>query len=87
MRITVDLPEDIAAHLAGQGENVSRAALEGLALEEYRARRLSTSQLRRLLGFDTRAQVHAFLKEHGVYLHYTLDDLERDRQAGEAFPR
>lgn len=87
MRITVDLPEDIAAHLAGQGENVSRAALEGLALEEYRARRLSTSQLRRLLGFDTRAQVHAFLKEHGVYLHYTLDDLEHDRQAGEAFPR
>jgi hypothetical protein len=27
------------------------------------------------------------LKEHGVYLHYTQDDLEHDRQAGDAFPQ
>ena len=87
MRITLELPEDIAAHLAGEGENLSRAALEALALEEYRARRLSTSQLRRLLGYDTKVQAHAFLKQHGVYLDYTQDDLEHDRQAGDAFHR
>ena len=85
MRITLDLPEDIAAHLAAQGENLSRAALEAFALEAYRARKLSTAQLRRLLGYHTRTQVHAFLKEHGVYLHYTQDDLDHDRQAGDAF--
>ena len=60
MRITVRVPEDIAAHLAAQGENLSRAALEAFALEEYRARKLSTAQLRRLLGYHTRTQVHAF---------------------------
>jgi hypothetical protein len=32
-------------------------------------------------------QVHAFLKEHGVYLHYTHDDLEHDRHAGDALLR
>ena len=85
MRITLDLPEDIAAHLAAKGENLSRAALEALALEEYRAQKLSTAQLRRLLGYHTRTEVHAFLKQHGVYLHYTQEDLEHDRQAGDAF--
>ena len=85
MLITLDLPEDIAADLEAKGENLSRAALEAFAVEEYRAQKLSTAQLRRLLGYDTRPQVHAFLKEHGVYLHYTHDDLEHDRQAGDAF--
>ncbi len=87
MQITLELPEDIAAHLASKGENLSRAALEALALEEYRAQKLSTAQLRRLLGYHSKIQVHAFLKEHGVYLHYTQDDLEHDRQAGDAFPQ
>ena len=82
MRITLELPEDIAAHLAAKGENLSRSALEAFALEAYRAQKLSTAQLRRLLGYHTRTQVHAFLKQHGVYLHYTHDDLEHDRQAG-----
>lgn len=87
MQITLDLPEDIAAHLTRKGENLSRAALEALALEEYREHRLSMSQLRRLLGYHTKVQVHAFLKQHGVYLDYTHDDLEHDRHAGDAFPQ
>ena len=87
MLITLELPEDIATHLAAKGENLSRAALEAFALEEYRARKLSTGQLRRLLGYHTRTQVYTFLKQHGVYLHYTPDDLEHDRQAGDAFRR
>ena len=85
MRITLELPEDIAAHLASKGENLPRAALEALAVEAYRAQKLSTAQLRRLLGFNTKVQVHAFLKERGVYLNYTQDDLEHDRRAGDAF--
>jgi hypothetical protein len=87
MRITLDVPEDIAADLAAKGENLPRAALEALAIEEYRAQRLSTAQLRRLLGYQIRMQAHAFLKKHGVYLHYTLADVEHDRQAGDALPR
>ena len=86
MKVSLELPEDIATHLAAKGENLSRAALEAFALEAYRAQKLSTGQLRRLLGYHTRMQVHAFLKQHGVYLHYTQDDLEHDRQAGDAFP-
>lgn len=80
MQITLELPEDIAAHLATKGENLPRAALEAFALEEYRSHKLSTAQIRRLLGYQTRMEVDGFLKEHGVELEYTLEDLERDRE-------
>jgi hypothetical protein len=85
--ITVSLPEDIANQLAAAPGDLPRAALEGLALEGYRTGKISSAQLRRMLGFATRIQVHAFLKAHGVVLHYGPDDLEHDRQAGEALAR
>jgi hypothetical protein len=84
MQITLELPEDIAAELAVKGEDLSRTALEAFALEAYRAQKLSTAQLRRLLGYQTRMQVHAFLKGRGVFLHCTVADLEHDRRAGDA---
>jgi hypothetical protein len=31
-------------------------------------------------------EVHAFLKQHGVYLHYDLADLEQDRKTSQALP-
>jgi predicted HTH domain antitoxin len=82
-QVTLDLPEVLSSFLTSSGQNLERAALEAIALEAYRERKLSTAQLRRLLGYHTRTQVHAFLKEHGVYLHYGLADLEHDRQAGD----
>jgi hypothetical protein len=81
MTITLELPEEIARHLASQWQDLSRVALESLALEAYRAHKLSTEQMRRLLGFDTREQLDGFLKQHDVWLDYSLDDLERDRDA------
>jgi Uncharacterised protein family (UPF0175) len=54
--------------------------LEALAAEGYRTEALSEEQVRRVLGYQTRFEVHAFLKEHGVALHYTVADLEEDRQ-------
>ena len=83
-QVTLDLPEELSAFLAASGRNLERAAVEAIALEAYRANKVSTAQLRRLLGYQTRMQVHAFLKEHGVYLHYGLAGLEHDRQAGDA---
>lgn len=80
MKVTLDLPEDIARELAASGPDLSRAALEALALEGYRTGRLSESQVRRLLNFGTRYQVHGFLKEHGVPLRYSERDLERDME-------
>lgn len=80
MTITVELPEDIAAHLASRGEDIPRAVLEAFALNEYVAGHLTHAQLQRVLRLENRMEADAFLKAHGVELEYTEHDLERDRE-------
>ena len=79
LKITLELPEEIAHGLEFRWKDLPRAALERLALEAYRSHELTTAQPRRLLGFETRMQVDAFLKEHGVY-DFTAVDFEDDRK-------
>ncbi len=76
--ITIGLPEELTEALARSGGDLSRAALEALATEAYRERKISYAQLRQLLGFDTRVEVDSFLKDRGVELEYTYEDLQRD---------
>ena len=79
MQITLELPEDIGQELQSKWKDLPRAALESLALESYRSRALTAAQLRTLLGFETRMQVDAFLKEHEIY-DFTAADFEQDRE-------
>jgi hypothetical protein len=76
MRITLDLPDELAASLT-PGQDPSRAALEALGLEAYRRRRISGYQLRTLLGLPSRWDLHALLKEHQIDM-YTVEDFEKD---------
>jgi hypothetical protein len=75
---TVRIPDDLARRL-GTGGEVERRVLEALALEEFRQGHLSRADLRRLLGFSTRAKLDEFLTAHEVFGTYTAEDLERDR--------
>jgi hypothetical protein len=54
MRITLEISEDIARQFAVNPEGLSLAALEALAIEGARSGKLTTEQVRRLLGFSTR---------------------------------
>lgn len=91
MRLTIQLPADIAAALGDHWNDVPRRALEAIAIDAYRTGALTEAQVRRLLGVDTRFQVHALLKAHFVPLHYTNADLEDDlrthRELGILSPR
>ena len=80
MQFTLDLPDELSAALAASAQDLPRAALEAIALEAYRERKLTTAQLRRLLGFDSRYELDGFLKQHEVWLEYTWQDLEHDRE-------
>jgi predicted HTH domain antitoxin len=80
MTVMLELPDDLASAFTSSGPDLGRATLEALALEGYRTRRLTEADVRRILGFETRMEVHGFLKERGVALHYTVQDLEHDRQ-------
>ena len=80
MQIMFELPEDIAQGLESRWKDLPRAALESLALEAYRSQALTAAQFRRLLGFGTRMQVDAFLKEHEIY-DFTAADFEQERES------
>jgi predicted HTH domain antitoxin len=80
-QVTLDIPDELSAALTVPGRELSRSVFEALALEAYRERKLSTAQLRRLLGFETRYELDGFLKAHEVWLEYGVEDLERDREA------
>ncbi len=83
MEITFNIPDELARQVTPEGQDPARVALEALALEGYRSGLLSESAVRRMLGFETRMEVHAFLKKHHVYLHYDLADLEQDQAAAQ----
>ena len=80
MNLTIQIPDDLVQRLNAAGGDLSRRALEALALEEYKIGHLTSAELRRLLGFRTRIALDEFLKAHGVFLDYTLADLEQERQ-------
>jgi hypothetical protein len=81
MDLTVHIPDDIAVRLKEAGErDLSRRALEGLALEEYKNARITKAELRRRLGFGTRYKLDGFLKAHNVLEAYTIEDLDRERE-------
>jgi hypothetical protein len=89
MNVQVQIPDELARFFLADGEpsppDLPRAVLEALALEGYRSRRLSESQVRRLLQMETRIEVHAFMKAHGVPLDYSALDLENDLRSIEGF--
>lgn len=80
MQVTLDLPDELSAALAPSGQDLPRAAFEAMAIEAYRERKISTVQLRRILGFESRYELDGFLKQHEVWLEYTWQDVERDRE-------
>ncbi|HYL73591.1 MAG TPA: UPF0175 family protein [Bryobacteraceae bacterium] len=80
MNVTVQIPDDLARRLAAVGGDLSRRALEGFALEEYKSQRITLPELRRLLGFRTRYQLDGFLKAHDVWIEYTLEDFKQERE-------
>jgi hypothetical protein len=80
MRITIEIPDDLAARLSASGQDPARAALEAVAVEAYRQQRLSGYQLRTLLGISSLYELDGFLKARQVY-DYTLEDFENDLTA------
>ncbi len=79
MEVAIQLPDDIAQRLQDEWHDLPRGVLEGIALKGYCARVLTTEEVRRLLGFESRFDVYDFLAAHDVPI-YTLTDLEHDRE-------
>jgi len=78
MPVTISLPDEI---LSSDTHNLPRKILERVALDGFQSGQLSTSQVREILGFDTKMQVHEFLAAHGVpWVDYSVEDAARERE-------
>lgn len=83
MNVTVTIPDKLAESLAANTD-LSRQMLEAFAIESYRQENLSLGQVAELLNLSI-DETNAFLKKHRVPLNYTVEDMQRDRQAIEMF--
>lgn len=79
MNVMVPIPDDLAARFGSEAE-LGRRAVEALALEEYRAGRLTRPELRHLLGFATRGELDGFLNERRVVDGITVEEFDRQMQ-------
>ena len=73
MKLTVELPDDVARR-----PDPGREALEALAIEGYRCGALTHYEASRLLQLS-RFEFDAFLKARNIYDHaYDVEDFDQD---------
>ena len=75
MRVTLELPDQVARQWGETPAAVGRHVMEDAAIQGYRAGRLSHRQAGEMLGLDY-WQTETFLKQRGVPLNYSATDLE-----------
>lgn len=80
MAISIELPPNVEAQLRSQLANVDEVARLGLAIEAFRAAKLSLGQFAELLGVSQYA-AEGLLKERGISLDFTETELAAERDA------
>ena len=78
MRVTLEIPEDIAVNLQTRWKDLEHAALEAIAISGYRSGVLTRAEVARLLGFRTTLQVDEFMTHRGVPFAYDINEYEQD---------
>jgi predicted HTH domain antitoxin len=78
MQITIYIPEEIGQKLQIEWGNLSRKALESIAIQAYREEVITSTEVEELLDFSSRWETEEFLQSSRAYLNYTESDLEED---------
>ncbi len=80
MTVELQIPDLVARQLKARKGDLSRCALESLALEAYRSGELSAYQVRLMLGHNSRWETEQFLRQHHASQDQTIEELEHDRE-------
>jgi predicted HTH domain antitoxin len=84
MEVTLNIPDELAKQLAPDGGDLSRRALEALAIYGYRKEILGLYEISQMLGL-TRIEAEDFLGHNQVPLaDLTVADLDREAAINEA---
>jgi predicted HTH domain antitoxin len=78
IKITVQIPAEVAALFGDSPRKMARQLLEQAAVEGYRSNMLSRGNVSKMLGLDW-SETEEFLAQHHCERHYDLQDLEEDR--------
>lgn len=79
MEITLRIPDDLARSLTGGSGDLSRRALEALAIDGYRQGSLTQFQVGQLLSLS-RIETEDFLARHVDLYDYDPGELDREAQ-------
>jgi predicted HTH domain antitoxin len=60
---------------------LSKRALEVIVADAYREEALTLGEVREILGHSTRLETEQFLKNRGIMLEMTEEELEEDARA------
>lgn len=78
MTLQIEIPESVFRLPSSE---ISREVLETVAIEGFKSRQLTTFQVRKLLGFETRFEVHEFLADHDVpWADIPIEDLNAENE-------
>lgn len=78
MKVTLNIPDSVAQRIGAGSSSVSRELLEGCAVQGCRMGKLSTFQVRQLLGLQSRFGAEDFLAGHGVFTVLDADEVPKD---------
>ena len=81
MNLTVEIPDSLFETLRRSCGDLSRAVLEGFAVEGYRSGRLSAAEVGTLLGHGNRWETEEFLSQRGAWPAPTADEVAGELEA------
>lgn len=78
MNLEVNIPDSV---FRSGNTDISREVLEAIAIDGFQSGQLTLYQIQRILGFETRFEVHQFLVQHDIpWVNYSVEDLEREAE-------
>jgi predicted HTH domain antitoxin len=84
MSLTLEIPSDLSRALEKSWGDVSRHALEAVAIEAYKSGAFTLGQVTRLLNHGSRWETEEFLRRAQCFLHYSEEDLKSDLKTFES---
>jgi len=81
MDVAFSIPDRLADRLEDRWGDLSTQALESIVADAYREEVLTLGEVREALGHSTRLETEQFLKDRGILLEMTEEELEGDARA------
>lgn len=81
MDVAFSVPDRLAERLEERWGDLSERALQAIVADGYREEALTLGEVREILGHSTRLETEQFLKDRGILLEMTAEELEEDARA------